>query len=151
MNDLLEAKFVSVTPPGAKVDNASWTTASVDTRGFDHCTFVVYLGDLDIAMTAFKVQESSNDSDYSDITGATLNGGTDTAGTTTTLPSATDDNKIYLIHVDMRGRKRYLDLVITGGDGSTGTYLSAMAILSKREQLTSRATSQFCNGSCIVV
>jgi hypothetical protein len=42
-----------------------------------------------------------------------------------TLPSATDDNKLYAIHVDLKGRKRFLDLSLTGGNGENGTYAIA--------------------------
>ncbi len=151
MNEVQNAKWVSITPPAAIVNNASYTTASVDTLGFDHATIVVHLGATDIAMTALKVQESSDNSSFADITGATFASGTDTAGATTSLPSATDDNKLFIFHIDMRGRKRYLDLVATAGNGATGTYLSAHAVLSKGEQLTSQATSQFASGSVIRV
>ncbi len=152
MNAVQNAKFVSITPPAAIVDNASFTTAAIDTLGFDFATIVVYFGAMDIAMTALKVQEcATSGGSYTDITGANFSGGTDTAGSTTSLPSATSDNTLWIFHIDLRGRQRYLDLVATGGDGATGTYMSAHAILSKREYLGSQATSQFASGSVIVV
>ena len=48
-------KYVSITPPAAIVDDGSYTTAEVDTIGFDYATVVVYLGASDIAMTALAV------------------------------------------------------------------------------------------------
>ena len=62
-------------------------------------------------------------SDASDISGA------DFSVTPLTLPSATDDNKLYGIFVDLRGKKRYLDLTLTGGDGATGTFAAVLAAL----------------------
>lgn len=124
-------KLVSITPPAAKVDNGSYTTASIDTNGWDYCKVTVYLGDTDIAMTALKMQESDTDGSYADITGLVFGTSANIAGSTSTLPSATDDNKFFVFDIDLRGRKRYLDLVATAGDGATGTYLTAWAELSR--------------------
>jgi hypothetical protein len=52
-------------------------------------------------------------------------------GATSAVPSATDDNKVYVVEVDCKDVERYLDLVATAGDGAAGTYLSAIAILSR--------------------
>ena len=120
------SKVVNVTPPGAIVDNAAFTTANVDTRGFRRCTFLVILGALDIALAAFKLQESDDDAAadaYVDVSGA------DFSVSPATLPSATADNGIYAIRVDLRGRERYLNLSLTGGDGSAGTYATVLAVL----------------------
>ena len=55
---LQNTKFVSVTPPGAILDNTVATTAEIDTAGWDYCTIVVYLGATDIAMDELTVTES---------------------------------------------------------------------------------------------
>jgi hypothetical protein len=132
MNDLHAAKFAQVIAPVAIVDDASWTTAAIDTLDYDYCTIVFNLGATDIAMAALKVQESdASGSGYADITGATCDGGTDIDGNTAALPSATDDGNVIVFQIDLRGRKRYLDLVATAGNGSAGTFASAVAILTK--------------------
>ena len=132
MNQLQNTKLVSITPPAAIVDNASYTTASIDTQGFDYMQVVVYLGATDIAMTALKLQESDTDGgSYADVTGLVFGTSSNIAGSTSTLPSATDDNKFFVFDVDLRGRKRYFDLVATAGDGTAGTFLTAFAILSR--------------------
>lgn len=128
-------KFVSVTPPGAIVDNASLTTASIDTLGYAYCRIFVRLGAMDIAMTALKVQESDNDSSYADVTGLVYGTSTDIAGSTSALPSATDDNKCFVFEIDLRGRKRYLDVVATCGDGAAGTYVDVFALLSHAQSV----------------
>ncbi|MGB0973235.1 MAG: hypothetical protein ACPGVG_20115, partial [Mycobacterium sp.] len=51
-------KFVMVTAPAAIVDNASLTTAEIDTVGYDYARVLVILGATDIAMTALTVTES---------------------------------------------------------------------------------------------
>jgi hypothetical protein len=125
MKQLQNCKFVQLTPPGVIVDDASYTTAALDTAGFGYCAILVCLGATDIAMAALKLQQSdASGSGFADITGAV--GGTDF-----TLPTSTDDNKIVAFFVDLRGKKRYLDVVATAGNGSAGTYTSIVAILAE--------------------
>lgn len=126
-------KFFSITPPAAIVDNASLTTATIDTLGFAYCRVLVYLGATDIAMTALKIQESDDSgmSGAADVTGLVYGTSTDIAGSTSALPSATDDNKCFAFEIELKGRKRYLDLVATCGDGAAGTFAIAFALLSR--------------------
>ena len=126
-------KFVSVTPPGALVDNASLTTSTIDTLGYAYARVMVYLGATDIALTALKVQESDDSgmSGAADITGLVYGTSNGISGSASTLPSATDDNKCFTFEIDLRGRKRYLDLVATFGDGTAGGYAAAFCLLSR--------------------
>ena len=48
-----------------------------------------------------------------------------------TLPSATDDKKLFGFEVDLKARKRFLDLVATAGDGAAGSFASAWCELSR--------------------
>lgn len=118
-------KRVPVIPPVAILDNGSYTTLVIDTLGFAYAVVLVMLGATDIAMAALKLQESDQSgAGFVDVAGANfaVNG---------TLPSATDDNTIVAIRVDCRGgRKRYLKLVATNGDGAVGTFATAWAELS---------------------
>ncbi|TXH18422.1 MAG: hypothetical protein E6R03_02170 [Hyphomicrobiaceae bacterium] len=134
MLDLQNLKFVNVTPPAAIIDNSAATTASVDRRGWDEVCFLVALGAMDIAVTALKLRESDDDSSYSDVPGA------DFSVSPLTLPSATDDNKLVAIFVNGVGRKAYLDLSITLGDGAAGTYVAVLAILARGKTAPSTAT-----------
>jgi len=132
MDEIQRAKFVQVIAPAAIVDNASFTTAEIDTLDYDYATIVFNLGATDIAMAALKVQESdTSGSGFADIDGLDMNGDTAIDGNAAALPSADDDNSVIVFQVDLRGRKRYLDLVATAGNGATGTYGSAVAILTK--------------------
>ncbi len=127
-----QSKYLQVIAPTAIVDNASWTTTEIDTLDWDYLTVVVNIGATDIAMAALKLQESdTSGSGFADVTGLDCDGDTDIDGNTAVLPSATDDNNLVIFQVDLRGKKRYFDLVATAGDGTTGTYASAIAILSK--------------------
>lgn len=153
MNALQQSKLVSITPPAAIVDNASYTTAAVDTFGFNKARITVYLGASDIAMTALKLQESDDSgmSGATDIPGAVFGTSTNPdTGTTSTLPSATDDNKFFTFFVDLKGRKRYIDLVATAGDGSTGTYAVAFADLYDANNVPSTATERGAAANLIV-
>jgi len=134
MSKLHDAKFQQVIAPAAIVDDASFTTAEIDTLGYNYATIIFNLGATDIAMAALKVQESDvSGSGFADITGADLSSATDIDGVATALPSATDDNNVIVIQLDLRGRKRYLDLVATAGNGSAGTFGSAVCVLSQAD------------------
>lgn len=133
MNPLQGSKFLNILPPAAKADAASFDCTAIDRAEFDYLTIIFQLGDTDIAMTALKVQESDDSgmSGAADITGTRIGTDADCYGTTTVLPTASNDNKLVVFELDLRGRKRYIDLIATAGDGSTGTYASAVAILSR--------------------
>jgi hypothetical protein len=130
-----DRKMVSVTPPAAKLDNASATTAEIDTLGYRFAVINVYLGDTDIAAAALKVQESDvSGSGFADITGTRFGTDNQDTGAASALPSANDDNKFFQIFIDLRGRKRYLDVVFTAGDGTTGTFAAIWCELYRGEK-----------------
>lgn len=128
-------KLVSITPPAAIVDNGSYTTASIDTKGWDYLDIYVYLGASDIALAALKLQMSDTDGSYADVTG----GDFDVSGT---LPSATADNTFVAWHVNLIGKKRYFDVVATAGDGTLGTFAAIFGILSRGEQAPASASAR---------
>jgi len=123
-------KLISMAPPANLVDNASYTVAEIDTAGCEYANIICYLGATDIAMAALKVTESdASGSGHADVTGLVMGTSTDIDGNTSALPSSTDDNKFVRFDIDLRGRKRYLDVTATAGDGSAGTYMAVFAIL----------------------
>ena len=134
MNRMQNIKYVAVTPPAAIIDNASATTAEIDTLGFDYLTVVAHLGATDIAMTALAVTESdTTGSGHANVTGLVYGTSTDIDGNTSALPSADDDNKFFVFQIDLRGRKRYIDVTATCGDGAAGTYLTIIGMLSRAD------------------
>lgn len=150
MNRLHNVKFVSITPPGAILDAASATTGEIDTLGFDYLTIVCQVGATDIAMTALKITESdTSGSDHADVTGLVYGTSTDIDGNASALPSATDDNKFFVFQIDLRGRKRYIDMVATMGDGTAGGYFTAFGILSRGD--ASPTTEAAINASVLSV
>jgi len=136
-------KRVLLTAPGALVDNASLTVAELDTKGFDYCTIVLLLGATDIACTAAKITESdTSGTSHADVTGLVFGTSTNVAGSTSTLPSATDDDKFFEFQIDLRYRKRYLDATITVGDGTAGGYYVVWAELSRAKEPPFTATER---------
>lgn len=130
MLPFLNRKLFAITPPGAIVDNTSWTTGEIDTAGYAFLVINVLFGAMDIAMAALKVTESDTaGSGHVDITGSVMGTANNDTGSASTLPSATADNTFVQFVIPLKGRKRYLDLVATGGDGTAGTYMSAFAEL----------------------
>lgn len=153
MIDTQNRKLVAITPPGAIVDNASFTCSAVDCAGAGCVEINVLFGAMDIAMTALKVQESDDNGSadaYADVPGLVFGTSENTAGSTSSLPSATADNRFFTFFVDMRGRKRYLKLVATGGDGSAGTYMTAWAVLSRLAELPATATKRGASQELVV-
>jgi hypothetical protein len=49
---------------------------------------------------------------------------------------------LYAIFVDLVGRKRYIDLVLTTGDGAAGTFVSVLAILADLRETPMDATAR---------
>jgi hypothetical protein len=147
MNNLQNVKVVNVTPPAAIKDNASFATTTIDTIGFNKVAIYFALGATDIAMTALKVQESDDAgmSGAADITGAVYG-----ATGAPALPSADDDNKIFGFFIDLKGRKRYLDVVATAGDGSAGTFGACTAHLYNSLTTEDNATQRGLAANLIV-
>ena len=136
MKHMMATKTVAVISPRAILNNGSYTTTEIDTQGFRQMTLIVQLGATDIAATALKLQESdTSGSGQTDITALTFGGtGLDA------LPTATDDNNLFAFHVDLKNRKRYLTLVMPWGNGSTGGFAAAVAVLSRPEAAASTKT-----------
>jgi hypothetical protein len=127
MLQALTFKRKAVVVPAAIKNNASFTVIDIDAMSAGWVTFCVLLGALDIALTALKVQESDDDSTFTDVTG------TDFSVSPATLPAATDDNNLFGVQVNMLGRKRYLRLVATMGNGVAGGFLVAWAELHRNQ------------------
>lgn len=142
-----------IVPPQLIRDAADWDGSygssnphSVDTLGFTHCTIKVFTGSIDAAMTALRVlsgaaaASGADDSSYAEVTGAVASGSTGSGR----LPQADDDEEYFFFDIDLRNDDigRYLVLDATAGNGATGTYLFAEAVLSGAEEAPSNATER---------
>jgi hypothetical protein len=135
MHGLQQCKFQHFIAPGVIKDNAAFTIVSVDTAGWDYLTIVFQIGATDIAMAALMLKEADADSAHAEIVATDFSDTTqlDIDGAALGLPAADADNTLRVVHLDLRKRKRYINASVTAGDGSAGTYLSALAILSRGE------------------
>lgn len=129
--------------PVAITNNAAFTSQAVDTFNstagtkFENALVMIRLGALDIALTALKVQHcDTSGGTYADITGA------DFSVSPATLPSATDDNNLFLVDINLSGKKRFLKVVATMGNGSTGGFLTGECILCGAGQSPNTATER---------
>ena len=127
-----ETKVLPVVTPQAIVNGASWMTTEIDAIGFEHATWYFLLGATDAAITALKLTESdTSGSGHADITGTRFGTDPNDTGATSALPSAADDGKLFVVDLDLRGRKRFIDAVATIGTGTTGGFLAAWCVLSR--------------------
>lgn len=137
-------KIVQVTNPST-VSAGAATTATIDTNGFDYCSIIFIGGSMTGGYSVFKVQESDDSGmsgavDISNDNGVLGFGETNQLnvdGTASTDPDATDD-VTYGIEIDLRGRKRYLDVSATAG----GNCVSCIfAILSRAGEIDADSLS----------
>lgn len=136
-----DAKWFIVTSPAAIVDDGDFPNFEIDTIGYDYLEVAVTVGALDIAIDVLKLQESdATGTDFTDVTGCVFGTSINSAGDTSVLPTALNDNKVFLFNVSLIGRKRFFDLISTMGNGSTGGFLSAIARLSRAETAPSDAS-----------
>ena len=142
----LDFKLVSITPPAAISDNATLSTTEIDTLGWSEMTVIVALGATDIAMAALSVTQSDTaGSGHAAITGLVWGTSTNIDGTTSALPSATDDNLFQVAQIDLKGKKRYIDVTATTGDGSAGSFVTILGILSRPQVSPTSASEAGCN------
>jgi hypothetical protein len=107
---------------------------------------------MDLAVTALKVQESDSLTEGAltspaDVTGLIAGTSANIAGTTSTLPAANDDSKIWRFDVDLKKRKRYLSVVATvaaAAEEETGANVAVLAILGRAEQPATTAAQAGC-------
>ncbi len=148
MNALQQTKDVAVIPPGVRKNGASFTPVEIDGKDYDYLRIQVCLGATDIAMAALKVQEcdttAGGGAGWVDVTGLIWGTSADIAGAVSTLPASGDGNKIFAFEVDLRNRKRFLQVIATAGSGSAGTYLAAGGVLSRGDKTPVTAAERGC-------
>jgi hypothetical protein len=129
---LNEETIIAIAP--VSLNNASGTPIEVDLSRAYGVTYELTVGATTGAISVFKVQSAPTaGGSLTDITGATL----------ATLPGATDDNKVYAIHIDMRDRNIDLfhKVVLTEDNTGTGIY-GVNARLWRKDESGGSATSR---------
>lgn len=118
-------KTVQVIQPQAIKDDADFvggkdaTPVSVDTAGWDYARVVYAIGSIDATIANMNVYDSDDDSTYTEIAGL------DFVNDASAAPGASDDNTLYACFIDLRDKKRYLQLDLTAGNGAAGTFAVA--------------------------
>lgn len=118
MKTLLNVWFQGGTSTGGPLDINGTTNNGIgfDTAilgGLGEAACIVTFGNVAADTTALKVQESADNSSWSDVTSGGFSG--------TALPTAAaGDNKQWLFHLELGGsRLRYLRVVATAGAAAT--------------------------------
>jgi hypothetical protein len=138
-------KILAMIQPEAITNNTSFTTLEIDTKGWDYAQIIFQLGETDFAMTALAVTEADvTATSHANITGLITATSANIDGDTSAFQTATDDDTIALFEIDLRGRKRFLDLTATIGNGSAGGFASAICILSRAEQSPTTMAQRGC-------
>jgi hypothetical protein len=127
-----DVKWVNLLTDQTK-DNAAFTAVVLDCKGFDYAELALVFQNVPANVAGIKIEESDNNSDYSDVTPSIVGTALQITGAASALPGATGgDDTITLFEIDLRKRKRYMKLTATAGDGSgTHTELTAVARLSR--------------------
>jgi hypothetical protein len=111
--------------PVAIVDNAAYSSNCIDTTGLNYGEFHINLGATDIAPAVLKVMEAEAITDATTLTSGTL-------VTEVTKFTDSDDNNILVVGIDfIKARKKHVQLQVTGGNGSAGTFLAATFVGQK--------------------
>ena len=118
-------KYVLLVPPQLKDNGAPAGLTYADTKGWGHIRVLVAVGTTDIATTAAPLLQSCDTSggSYANITSAAL----------ADAIADDEDGLLFAIDVDLtRGDVgRYVKMLNTAGDGTTGTNLAVLGILSR--------------------
>src|SRR5262245_9006491 len=127
---------------------AAATTICIDTRGFDYLEIAVLHGLVGAAnYTVLKVQEGDALTDANtltagvDITGLVMGTSANIGGAVSVLPGDASDGLIDVFQVDLRARKRYIDVSATPGAASL---VAIVARLSRAEQTPTTAAQMGC-------
>lgn len=119
-----ESKVVPVVYPQVIKNNTGWvgtvgyTPTVVDTKGYHYAVFKWKIGATDIAQASLILSST----DTSDGTTNAVAYYTFGATGKLPLPTATDDNGVWKIYIDLRGKYRYHTVTAVQGNGSVGGY-----------------------------
>lgn len=134
MIPIQSTKTVLMTPPQLKDDGDLASNTYVDTLGYAHLRVIIATGTMDEALgstaegTAVYLEEcDTTDGSYDSLSstpGALL----------ADAIAATEDDSIFIIDLDLRGRKRYIEVNAPhAGNGTTGVNACIIGILSKAQ------------------
>ena len=145
MIQITQSKKVQLAWPAARANNVTVSCAAVDRSVYEYAVIRVTIGATDVALTALKLQESDDNSTFTDVPG------TDFSVAPLSLPTSGNGNTLWEFQVDLRGgRKRYLKPVVTIGNGTLGAFVAVGAELFRAEQTPITAATQGLAGLAVV-
>lgn len=148
MREVLGNKYGLAIAPAAILDDTAATGIAIDTLGYNRLTVLFLVGATDVDVAAMSLTEcATSGGSYAAITGTAASGTTGDGR----LPQDDDDNKLFMISIPITpSRLRYVKAAITAGNGSTGSYLCAVYILSNGTKDAITSTSRGLGGEIIV-
>lgn len=111
------------------VTNATVSGTGIDRSGFFFAQGVFAIEATTGNLSVIKVQESDDNSNWSDVSGLSF-----------TALGATDDNKHVVANIDLRGKKRYLRWVATEDNTGSVDAMVGMFILGNANEVPVDAT-----------
>lgn len=112
-------------------NNTTVNGTGVEVAPYRQARVLVTVGATDVAFTTFKIQESDDNSAWSDVTGGEITG--------SDLPAADDDNKSWAFTYNCLGGKRYVRCVATVGN-ATGANICANVLMADGDKIPANAT-----------
>lgn len=137
---MIHAQFekFAATLPTAAVGSTATSTLTIDRLGYDHVSVSAIRASnaSTVFASVLKVEESDNDSDYTDVT-ALVGGGTGGF----TIPAVSDTNSAAIVQMDIdcKAKKRYLKVSMTPGASAT---LGIVAGMSRAEVAPTNAAGK---------
>lgn len=142
-------KYGVAIAPAAILDDTAATAIAIDTwGGYKRLTIFFLVGATDVDVASMSVTEcATSGGSYTTITGTAASGTTGDGR----LPQDDDDNKVFMISVPITPSSlRYMKAAITAGNGTSGSYLCAMYVLSDGPINSSDATSAGLGGRIVI-
>jgi hypothetical protein len=137
---MIHAQFekFAATLPTAAVGSTATSTLTIDRLGYDHVSVSAIRASnaSTVFASVLKVEESDNDSDYTDVT-ALVGGGA--GGFTIPVVSDTNSAAIVQMDIDCKAKKRYLKVSMTPGATAT---LGIVAGMSRAEVAPTNAAGK---------
>jgi hypothetical protein len=137
---MIHAQFekFAATLPTAAVGSTATSTLTIDRLGYDHVSVSAIRASnaSTVFASVLKVEESDNDSDYTDVT-ALVGGGA--GGFTIPVVSDTNSAAIVQMDIDCKAKKRYLKVSMTPGASAT---LGIVAGMSRAEVAPTNAAGK---------
>ena len=137
---MIHAQFekFAATLPTAAVGSTATSTLTIDRLGYDHVSVSAIRASnaSTVFASVLKVEESDNNSDYTDVT-ALVGGGTGGF----TIPEVTDTAAASIVQMDIdcKAKKRYLKVSMTPGASAT---LGIVAGMSRAEVAPTNAAGK---------